>query len=818
MDLANAKSSLFEEVFEQVNDDQELSDRAGEFVLAACDGPKALDEALRNSGTTPVPEPRAKETPEAGVFLAGIGIRGFRGVGEETRLSLLPGPGLTVVVGRNGSGKSSFAEGAELALTGKNARWGEPLSAVWRDGWRNLHTTGHASVSVDLVHSGQDGKTSVSRTWLPTDQLDGGAWTQQVAGSKVQPFDQTRWQESLQVFRPFLPYSELGKLIGGQPSELFAALHRLLGLEMVATARKSLAEHRIRLKKDVEAVRVRKQGILAELAGSTDERAKHASTLLSKQKPDLDAIADLALGTDVPVSDIALLRRLADLVVPTADEVDRCRVMLADALKNATEATSESARSALLDGDILQTAMARHESIGDGLCPVCETGDLDASWRAKAAERLTAMRAMADHLKAAGERLDAAQTASWGLCGPPPVDLTGAAHLVDTTAAGNAWTAWHGCVTINNPTELRDALLSRHRSLSTTVDALRTAARAQTAILDCIWRPLAATLMEWHGQAEASRAQVRLLADVTAAEDWINKAAARFRVARMEPFAKQSQEVWRKLRQQSNVDLGAITLEGTAKNNQRVALNVTVDGVENTALAVMSQGELHALGLALFLPRATVDDSPFRFIVIDDPVQAMDPSKVDGLAAVLADTALTRQVVVFTHDERLAEAVRRLRLPATVWEVCRRERSVVEFRPSDSPISRYLSDARALAREKDVPDELRSELVASFCRSALEAASHSKVRQVRLVRGVSHAEVEKALEDAHTTHQKATLAVFDDSGQTAQTKLFPHLNNKLGPWAVDTLKACKTGAHVGYSGNLKDLIDNAGKLADWLCR
>ena len=50
---------------------------------------------------------------------------------------------------------------------------------------------------------------------------------------------------------------------------------------------------------------------------------------------------------------------------------------------------------------------------------------------------------------------------------------------------------------------------------------------------------------------------------------------------------------------------------------------------------MLSNGELHALGLALFLPRSTAPDSPFRFVLIDDPVQAMDPSKVEGLAQVL---------------------------------------------------------------------------------------------------------------------------------------------------------------------------------------
>jgi hypothetical protein len=37
--------------------------------------------------------------------------RGLRGIGPRQTLELVPGPGLTVVAGRNGSGKSSFAEG-----------------------------------------------------------------------------------------------------------------------------------------------------------------------------------------------------------------------------------------------------------------------------------------------------------------------------------------------------------------------------------------------------------------------------------------------------------------------------------------------------------------------------------------------------------------------------------------------------------------------------------------------------------------------------------------------------------------------------------
>ncbi len=43
-------------------------------------------------------------------------------LGPAVTLQLDPGPGLTLVTGRNGSGKSSFAEAAEFVLTGDNLR------------------------------------------------------------------------------------------------------------------------------------------------------------------------------------------------------------------------------------------------------------------------------------------------------------------------------------------------------------------------------------------------------------------------------------------------------------------------------------------------------------------------------------------------------------------------------------------------------------------------------------------------------------------------------------------------------------------------
>lgn len=123
----------------------------------------------------------------------------------------------------------------------------------------------------------------------------------------------------------------------------------------------------------------------------------------------------------------------------------------------------------------------------------------------------------------------------------------------------------------------------------------------------------------------------------------------------------------------------------------------------------------------------------------------MDPAKVEGLARVLAEAATDRQVIVFTHDDRLPEAIRRLGLAAMILEVTRRPGSVVEVRPALDPSTRALEDAGALAADPNVPEEVTHRVVAGLCRLALEATLAEIVRPRRLGRGDRHAEVEDTL-------------------------------------------------------------------------
>ena len=241
-----------------------------------------------------------------------------------------------------------------------------------------------------------------------------------------------------------------------------------------------------------------------------------------------------------------------------------------------------------------------------------------------------------------------------------------------------------------------------------------------------------------------------------------------------------------------------------------MALQVTVDGSPAEALGVMSQGELHSLALSLFLPRATLPESPFRFIAIDDPVQSMDPARVEGLAKVLADTARTRQVIVFTHDDRLPEAVRRLGIPATVLSVTRRAQSVVDVLRTLDPVSTLLDDARAVAQTSDLPSAVGPRVVPGFCRLAIEAACMETIRRRRLQRGETHDAVEAVLSANARAHPLMALALFDDERKTEE--VLARLR-KVGVWAVEAFKCCKAGAHEAHAGDLKDLIRDTERLA-----
>ena len=115
--------------------------------------------------------------------------------------------------------------------------------------------------------------------------------------------------------------------------------------------------------------------------------------------------------------------------------------------------------------------------------------------------------------------------------------------------------------------------------------------------------PLRCEIGGWLHRAGADRLASERLPALKKAEKWLKDQGQKLRSERFAPHRDRGRQgVGGSSRVQSNIDLGRVELTGSA-TQRKVVLDVTVDGTEGTALGVMSQGELHALALSLFLPR-----------------------------------------------------------------------------------------------------------------------------------------------------------------------------------------------------------------------
>ncbi|MGF0317149.1 AAA family ATPase [Nocardia fluminea] len=823
---------IAEVVARELAADPAVEERVAECVLAALTAVDG-DSAATDSGDT-------------GVFLRSITVQGFRGVGPAATLRLNPGPGLTLVVGRNGSGKSSFAEAAEFALTGGNRRW-DGRSTAWREGWRNLHEPDTARIDVELLTEGAEPRISVTTHWDESAELADAQWTERRGSEPATSVDPRGRRQRLDLYRPFLSYSELGALVDGKPSDLFDALHRLLGLDELAAAAEQIRLRKLELERAVRDSRQSHADLLVELAEADDERAHGVADLLRTPDPDLDAVAGAVAGSVLGLDGPEGLRAILRLTLPDSAQVAATADRLAEAARNVTRHATADTDADLRVLALLTRAREHVTESGSCPCPVCGRDELDADWIAAADTEIAYRTEELAALQAATAEFDAALVAARRLLTERPIELGSAtaglagraAATLETTAgqtndvAGNTdsysasdslrkrreivgqlWSEWAELATADFDDRLPDRLRTLHAELAMELAALQRDTRTELDRLDTVWSPLVPRILAWLDPARAVADHAGELRVVKKAADWLKSATAAIREERMRPLETTARWVWSTLRQQSNVELGAIRLQGSAGTARRVLLDVTVDEVDGAALGVMSQGELHALGLSLFLPRATVAHSPFRFVMIDDPVQAMDPAKVDGLARVLAEVAASRQVVVFTHDERLAEAVRRMQLDATVLEVQRRERSIVEVRVTGDPVRRYLDDARSLLRTPQLPPAIADELVATCCRSAIEAAGLAKARQELLAAGLEHGEVERRVRNAHTTRAMITLALMGVGARVDD--LNKHLSAVGGRWLVGVLRDATAGAHVPIDRPMRELISDTERFITWL--
>jgi energy-coupling factor transporter ATP-binding protein EcfA2 len=799
-------NDLYLQILEKLIDDDSIDDRARSIVDGALRGDEELAKVLATAVDQVAPPQRltgvGAGTKPPRVFLKEISVRAFRGAGPRATLALDHRPGLTLVVGRNGTGKSTFADGLETLLTGTTQRWSDVRSSGI--GWKNLGSHEPPEVTCNLIAEGI-GPCRVTRTWDVGANLADGKMTVVEEGvSAERSFD---WKTACASQRPFLGYRQLSTMVE-DPTKVFDALHGVLGLELFDTAEKRVDSVIKRLGDYEKEVSETKTLAETTLARTSDPRGALLLGLLQQTKPELEVIeARMADLTTQECDEDPELVRFSRTNLPTANEWEAVRTLLEDATSayHATHSTAVEGNDALLE--ILEKALPRID-ISPEVCPICRS-QLDSEDVEAIHKRADALRTSTRAYREAEKALKTAQGKATELVGrlqatpiflhgqfPQPLTAEAIKELASETTAsperslgalkGNAWVIPH-------------------------LASAQTIASAELGRRGLEFRKLTLPLEKWlRGATEVGRDKETQKA-LKKAKGWLKTNAEAMRSERFAPLEQATVENWKLLGADSSVLLKQVKLVGS-RNKRNIDLQVEVDGESAPGVAVLSQGEVNCMALSLFLPRAIEQDGPFRFVLIDDPVQAMDQLKVDGLAQVLHNAAKHLQVVVFTHDTRLVNSVRRLQLQTTILEVQRKANSELIVRRSTSPVQQYLSDANAVAISKNTGDELPGRVVPGFCRMAVEAACQEQVYRTRLTRGVSYEAVDETIRELNFFSLVA-LALFDDESRGDKVAdYFTQHNAPKERQALFDMKKTHGNCTSASREDLKDLVHGSREI------
>ena len=325
------------------------------------------------------------------------------------------GPGLTVVVGRNGSGKSSFAEGLELLMTGRLKRW-EKRPKAWTETWQCLHHEASTRIAAELVLEG-NADVALAQEWAhgaPHDDASGRAPAQAVLAEHG-------WDRDLPSFRPFLSYAELATMFDTL-SSLYEALTPVLGLADIDELAGQLAAARLAYDNQRKTVSQAREGLIARLDPDDEHAALVAAALQGPQAGPRRARRNCSRTPRTTAATPRCCAASPACMCPPDEEIGEAFTALRVAERAHKDAAKTDARRATQVAALLRQALAVRdpERLTDD-CPVCGTADvLDEAWAARAAEQAAALSAQAEALTSAERAVAAARRRAGDACSTRP--------------------------------------------------------------------------------------------------------------------------------------------------------------------------------------------------------------------------------------------------------------------------------------------------------------------------------------------------------------------------------------------------------------
>jgi ABC-type dipeptide/oligopeptide/nickel transport system ATPase subunit len=588
--------------------------------------------------------------------LAELTVSGYRGIGNTVPLAVRfdPRPGVTVLHGANGSGKSSISDAIETALHGRPGGGLSPLAG-----------TGGNAPLWEPVYPGRDATTTTVQLslcsgaeWLhlaySIDAVGGVANATahlEADGQRLPVETGSAWMQALVAHQPVFAYSSWERRIQ-RSKDLREYLENLLALGGCFSALEAEVEQRST--KATNAFQQWRQSLTEAISrlAAVDQnfRRGDGDDLTAVSAPAVDEDIDAWLGVH------RLMGSGDALTEITRNHASRLREAATECLASLQhlESASASIHEQLADPLLSLKSAAASLANPGSTCPVCAASDVD--WTGKLEQHAAGLTGLS------GPR-GRAQTALRGLRTAIQDDL----RVVTATASSHSGSdevqaLYAQAVRLS---EAYEAACNAHGTtlVLELVDSARLVSEwlCSSAANELIEHAIAHShhLRQWQrARAQAASPFVAVWRatreEASDAETWVatkkrvGDLRKRLRERRTTALQTRASDRVQQLLADVGLTLGELTIQNTQAN-----MELLDPGGKALNLGMLSAGQRNAVLLAPLL--ATADAGPFRFLILDDPVHAFDELRVDRLARAIEELAQTRRVVVLTHDERLRE-------------------------------------------------------------------------------------------------------------------------------------------------------------------
>ena len=627
--------------------------------------------------------------------LVSIELENFRGFGRPQTVDL--DADIILIRGDNGSGKTSLSDGVLWLLTGALPYLSDRVKGLRQvhDPVRNRYSEDQARVALTIRTETQtwifertgDSKNSTLTSFRDGERVAGDRWLPSAFGE----VDVDRLTAAVSTWG-VLRQDAIRSVLDTGGAALHERLSSVIGLADVTrfrdacrTATRTLTQERRqaqeRYAKAQESTGAAERNLASHMQTGADTSTASLAERLAAAVADLDRdvrvdvsrIRDLdgliALGRDIGLL-VDLCARAAqayDAYIASAAAVTQSSRELEHDLEAAQSQAHELGR---LTSDTQRLAEAALALLGDR-CPVCDqvidsdevAGKLQEDLKRNSA-RLLASAEARNAVGALQQRIVQTRAAE----SARNEGQEALARHRDSLADALEMSQVHVAEPMRRPESFR-ALLHRMEELRTTLRTVYAEAEAESQADASRFTAVVAVAKAEESKAEAALALIGARHDAAKRLEGATQTAADSIVARwlrkLEPsFA----EVFDRLAPHPTFSELRARQDVFYNKNQIVPEVVDpIRGVSANPLLVYSEGQLNTVALSYFLGLAlNAPSESLGFMVLDDPLQAMDVLAVLGFADLCRRLRRQRQLVITTHDRRYADLLARKLAPREV--------------------------------------------------------------------------------------------------------------------------------------------------------